>query len=87
MLSGENTILLWLRDIDNTWQNELSGSKGPETISGTMLDLSNTGLERYKGKISIYDPWQDRWSEVVVENMKVLLPDFKRSIVVRIKKQ
>jgi hypothetical protein len=51
-----------------------------------MLDLSLAGLEKYDGNISIYDPWQDKWSEATVKNMKALLPDFKRSIVVRIKK-
>jgi hypothetical protein len=32
MLNGKSTILLWLRDKDNSWHNELAGSKGPETI-------------------------------------------------------
>lgn len=86
MLNGKNTILLWLRDKENTWQNELAGSKSPGTISGAILDMSIAGLENYEGNISIYDPWKDKWSEATVKNMKALLPDFKRSIVVRIKK-
>jgi hypothetical protein len=82
-LNGSNTILLWLRDKKNTWESELRDGQPPLTIKGEQLDLKTLGINDSFGEISIYDPWQDKWQNVKPENMKISLPDFKRSLVVR----
>jgi hypothetical protein len=56
------------------------------TVAGYQLDLTDTGLNNSHGEITTYDPWQDRWENAVTEGLKISLPDFKRSLVVRIKR-
>ena len=34
----------------------------------------------------VYDPWQDKWSAAELSETKVALPDFRRSLVVRVAK-
>ena len=85
-LSGRKTILLWLRDKRNTWESELRDGQPPLTITGTQLDLKNFGINDSSGEIEIYDPWQNKWENVISEGLKISLPDFKRSLVIRIKR-
>jgi hypothetical protein len=35
-------------------------------------------------KVSVYDPWGDVWTDVARKGKKIVLPDFKRSLVVKI---
>lgn len=84
-LNGRKTILLWLRDKRNTWGSELRDGQLPLTINGTQLDLKKLGINESFGEIAIYDPWQDKWKNIIPEGLKISLPDFKRSLVVRIK--
>jgi hypothetical protein len=85
-LNGKKSILLWLRDKKNNWQSELRDGFPPLTISGIYLDLKKSGINNSTGRIEIYDPWKDNWSSAKESDLKVLLPDFKRSLVVRIEK-
>lgn len=85
-LNGENTILLWLRDKRNTWESELRDGHLPSTIAGMHLNLKETGINESVSEVAIYDPWRDKWFNVRPENMKITLPDFKRSLVIRINK-
>ena len=84
-LSGNTTKLIWLRDKDNTWQSELRDSVLPEMISGYRFDLKSAGLDLSGVNVEIYDPWHDNWLTVSPEGSIILLPDFKRSLVIRIK--
>lgn len=85
-LNGRNTILLWLRDKRNTWESELRDGQAPLTISGVQLDLNKLGINETFADIAVYDPWKDKWENVKPDNMKILLPDFKRSLIVRCRK-
>jgi hypothetical protein len=85
-LNGQNTILLWLRDKSNTWESELRDGNPPLTVAGIQLDLKSFGIKKTSGVILIYDPWKDEWKDVKPDGMKILLPDFKRSLVVRIRR-
>jgi hypothetical protein len=49
--------------------------------------LKILGINEPFSEIAIYDPWQDKWENVMPENMKISLPEFKRSLVVRIKRK
>ena len=85
-LNGKNTVLMWIRDTSNTWQSELRDGQPPLNNSGTKIDLKSLGISDSFQYIDLYDPWSDRWVNSVPEEMKISLPDFKRSLVVRIKK-
>jgi hypothetical protein len=77
--------LLWIRDKNNTWLSELTEGKAPELISGLDLDLRTPGTADTSGTIEIYDPWQDKWATVNAEGSVIVLPDFRRSLIVRIR--
>ena len=84
VLKGKQTILVWCRDSNNTWQTELADGKAPETIQGASLDVRAV-LDSFKGaQVRTYDPWENRWADAKTDGAKVMLPDFKRSIVIRI---
>jgi hypothetical protein len=86
VLTGRKTILLWLRDKKNTWETELRDGQPPVTNRGIQLDLQKLGINDSFTEIKIYDPWQDKWKNVNPGGLKITLPDFKRSLVVRIKR-
>lgn len=83
-LKGKHKLLLWCRDPQNTWQSELAEGKKPETLTGHALDLGAALKDTKTSNIKIYDPWQDRWSDGSLKNGVLTLPNFSRSIVVRI---
>jgi hypothetical protein len=86
-LKGKRTYLAWCRDSDNNWQSELVDGKEPELLRGLSLDVSNSGLDLQKAKVRIYDPWADRWTDAKSSAGKVQLPEFRRSLVVRVEAQ
>ena len=73
-LRGKRTTLLWCRDKQNTRESELVRGESPKTVSGEKLPFG--------GEFTCYLPWENRWTEVVNGDT---LPDFTRSIVVKIK--
>ena len=86
ILNGEETTLIWLRDKNSSWQTELRDGHPPVEISEVMLDLEKAGIRGLTGKVYTYDPWKDKWESSKIRNGKILLPDFKRSLVVKISK-
>jgi hypothetical protein len=84
-MRGSKTKLLWIRDKNNTWQSELRDGKAPELITGQDMDLKTPGIDNTSGPIEIYDPWQDKWTTVKAEGSIIVLPDFRRSLIVRIR--
>jgi hypothetical protein len=83
-LTGKETILMWLRDKRNNWESELRDGNPPLLIHGTKLDLKKLGCDKRVQKISIYDPWQDKWINVRQKDLKINLPGFNRSLVIKI---
>ncbi len=81
-LKGRTTSLIWCRDSNNTWMTELRDGKAPAIVKNYVLDVS-AYVANKRGEVDIYDPWTDRWSRVRIDNGKVKLPDFKRSLVIR----
>jgi len=85
-LIGNKTILLWCRDIENDWENEFTKGESPETLNGLSVDVSGLLTKKAIKAVTIYDPWKNEWKRGKKQSV-VVLPDFKRSMVVRIEKK
>ena len=83
-LRGRHTILAWCRDTKNTWESELQNGEKPETLKGLSINLAAQLEGRRVQSVRIYDPWANHWSDGKVREDHVALPDFSRSIVIRI---
>lgn len=84
-LKGNKTILAWLRDKNNNWQSELRDGKAPEYLSEISFDLEKAGISPPYSNVEIYDPWKNKWETVTPSGSVTILPDFRRSLVVRIR--
>ncbi len=84
-LAGEKTILLWCRDTENDWENEFVKGILPSELNGLSVDISDLVKNKKIKSVETYDPWKNEWSKAR-KDMQVELPDFKRSVVVRIEK-
>ncbi len=83
VLKGKRTVLAWCRDSQNTWQTELAEGKPPETVQNVSLDLGDVLEVARIGQARIYDPWENRWTDAQFDRTTVMLPPFKRSLVLR----
>ena len=83
VLKGRKSSLVWVRDSENTWQTELMEGIAPTLRSKAVLNLSDVFKNSQITQINIYDPWADKWSNAKA-SPAVALPDFKRSIVLKI---
>ena len=83
VLRGEHTLLAWCRDTVSTWRHELSERIPAQRLSGLQVDFTAMLGGRRVKKVRIYDPWRDEWVRAS-RRADVSLPDFTRSVVVRI---
>jgi len=83
-LTGKKTILFWLRDGKATWISELKEGKPAPVNRNETIDLRKSGISVAPAKISVYDPWTNKLSSVAEKDLKITLPDFRRSVVIRI---
>jgi len=86
VLVGDKTTLLWCRDAENNWDNELVKGIPPAELDGLSVDISDLVKSKKIRRVKIYDPWKNENTKVKKEPL-ILLPDFKRSVVVRIEKK
>ncbi|HKH59769.1 MAG TPA: hypothetical protein VKA49_03000 [Flavitalea sp.] len=85
LLKGKKTTLLWLRDKMNNWESELQKGIAPKVLHGIQLNLQELGLMESQGKTEVYDPWKNTWRRIEKVDASIILPDFKRSIVIRLR--
>lgn len=85
-LRGRRTLLAWCRDVQNNWQSEFEAGQPVREIKGVELDLAafRLGPIFAQASATVYDPWSDRVTAIVPQGVKITLPDFRRSLVVRI---
>jgi hypothetical protein len=84
ILKGENTSLAWIRDKNNTWISEFDDGIPPQTMQNHFVEIDLLVSVDSFDSISIYDPWMDEWSEAAIRDERIYLPDFKRSLVLRL---
>ncbi|MEP6596948.1 MAG: hypothetical protein ABJA71_13430 [Ginsengibacter sp.] len=68
----------------NNWESELERGIAPQVLHGINVNLPELGITSPWGKIDVYDPWKDVWTSIGKYDSIFTLPDFKRSIVVRL---
>jgi len=81
-LNGKKTTLIWVRDKSNNWRTELDEGVAPKMLRGYTIKLPGGK----KQKITVYDPWKNKWMSVKSKNGILTVPDFKRSVVIRLQK-
>jgi len=85
-LCGKQTVLAWCRDSQVTWQTALAEGRPAETLHGVAIALPPPA-EGGKGLVaSAFDPWSGQSVALKEEQGKIVLPDFSRSIVVRLQR-
>jgi hypothetical protein len=84
VLKGRKITLLWLRDKVNNWESELEKGMAPQTLHGISVNLAELGINLSSEKIDVYDPWKDLWTSIKKDGSNFTLPDFKRSVTVRL---
>jgi hypothetical protein len=83
-LRGKHTLLAWCRDKQNTWRSELAEGKKPTIIRNVFIQLQSLNKQSDNAVVHFYDPWLDSWSEGKLEEDKVHLPQFIRSLIVKV---
>jgi len=83
-LQGKTTTLIWIRDKISTWRSELEKGIPPRMLHGLQLRPDRTDISGKSLKITVYDPWKDIRITQAVNGPVIALPDFKRSLVIRI---
>ncbi len=83
LLKGRKTWLAWCRDRASDWKSELADGTPPAALRGLTLDLNPPEGVRCR----TYDPWTDRWSDAEPRQGRIALPEFRRSVVVRLERQ
>ena len=87
MLKGKKTTLLWLRDKFNNWESELEKGIAPQMLHAINVNPAELGITSSFEKIDVYDPWKNVWTNIEKDKPTFTLPDFKRSITIRITSQ
>lgn len=83
-LRGQSATLLWLRDAASNWHTELVEGKPASTLSAILLPLA--GLEKPSAyrEARCYHPWLDQHENALIQSEDLKLPDFRRSLAVRL---
>lgn len=84
-LRGKTRTMLWCRDASNNWQTELERDVPARIKSGLIVHTETVGISRAK-RIRFYDPWSDAWTTGATDGSGILVPAFKRSIILVIEK-
>ena len=85
-LEGDKTTLLWCRDAENNWENELVKGVPPAELKELQVNISDLVKSKKIRSVKIYDPWKNENTKAEKES-QIVLPGFKRSVVVRIEKK
>jgi len=85
VLKGRHTLLAWCRDKRNTWKTELAQSEPPATVSDAVISLTAAGRDVDGVAVDFYDPWTNRWTRGKAEGNNISLPDFTRSLVLKMR--
>lgn len=83
-LAGKTQTIIWCRDSANNWNTELLQGNPPTLKTDLKFEQRECIGKRYSS-VQFYDPWKDKWSEVIKANDHIAVPAFKRSTVIILK--
>lgn len=83
-LKGRQTLLMWCRDANNTWRTELQQGRSPLLMTGEAVDVRGLLEASLPARARAYDPWANRWTDLKRGVPKLVLPEFTRSLIVRL---
>ena len=86
LLRGKTHDLLWMRDKANNMNNEFVKKIAPGNYTDYSLNLRDFSGSKI-AKVDYYDPWKDEKGTIDINDGKLILPDFKRSLVLKLVKQ
>ncbi|MVM31204.1 cellulase family glycosylhydrolase [Spirosoma sp. HMF4905] len=79
-LRGKTQTILWIRDGQSNWQTELAQGKPARIVTNVTLPLRQFPAKR----IDSYNPWKNQHVAGKVSGKSIALPDFTRSIIVKL---
>lgn len=82
-LKGNTTTIIWCRDAENNWKTELVEGIKPMVKIGFSLPLILIGKTSFSAA-KVYDPWKDKWTNIKIEDGRIKVPPFLRSIVIKL---
>ena len=85
VLKGTHTDLIWIRDTNTNWNTELIEKIAAPNNQNVAFENWPMQLPE-NVKVTVYDPWKNKWSKSELIKGRIQLPDFRRSIVIRIEK-
>jgi hypothetical protein len=80
-LIGRRTVLVWCRDRESDWRTELDEGRPASRLTG--MSVAVPGVSN-RDEIRVYDPWAGRWDEATLTGGRIALPDFSRSVALRV---
>lgn len=82
ILNGKKKTMIWCRDGTNNWKTELEDEIPAKPKENFAITLNELSLKKVN-KVSLYDPWQDKWDNTIhVLDNKIDVPPFLRSVVI-----
>ena len=85
VLRGKRTVLAWCRDPEATWRSVLAEDRAPETLRDVAVTLPQPAAGNVAVSASCYDPWTGQRNALSLDNGRVTLSAFTRSMVVRLR--
>jgi hypothetical protein len=63
----------------------LAEGKTPAVVDNAKILLPDGGEDLNNADVDFYDPWKNKWVQGKAEGDRISLPDFTRSLVVRMR--
>jgi hypothetical protein len=79
-LRGRKNTLIWVRDAGSDWRTEIADGRAAAVRRGARVRVSGSG------EVRVYDPWRNVWSRGAVGEGMIALPEFQRSLVIRVRR-
>jgi len=79
-LRGRSHTAIWIRDTQCDWRTEIAEGRPPAARTNASMTLPAAGA------VQIYDPWRNTWTKASARQGKLALPEFTRSLVVRVRR-
>lgn len=84
LLKGKETFLMWCRDKQSPWESELKNGIEARTLKRSVLPEQALNIPALKSQaLQTFDPWKNEWRFLEPVNGQIVLPDFRRSIIVK----